>query len=97
MEMSRRASSDGRTLTFGFAGADAEALAAHTTAHIGGSLAFVVGDEVLAEPVIQSTITGGGLTLTLVDEDWPAERLREVAALVSSGPLPAPVTEAAGG
>lgn len=87
----------GPTLTFGFAGADAEALAAHTAGHVGEALAFVLGDEVLAVPVIQSPITGGGLTLTLVGGDWSAARIREVAALVSSGPLPAPVVEDAGG
>ncbi len=83
----------GPALTFTFVGSDAERLAAHTATHVAGQLAFVLGDEVLAVPVVQSPIEGGRLTLTLVGDDWSPERLRDVTAIVSSGPLPAPLVE----
>lgn len=84
-------------LTFRFAGGDAERLGAHTSTHTGEALAFVFGDEVVAVPVIQSPIKDGRLTLTLVGDQWPLDSLQELAALVSSGPLPAPLVEEAGG
>jgi len=88
----------GPAITFTFSGADAEDLASYTTAHVGGSVALALGDEILAVPVIQSPITGGVLQLAFAsDESWTPERLREVTTIVSAGPLPAPLREITGG
>jgi hypothetical protein len=81
------------SIVFTFSGTDAERIASYTTAHVGGSLAVAIGDEVLAVPVIQSPITGGSLQLTLANDStrWTPDRLREVTTVVSAGPLPAPL------
>jgi hypothetical protein len=85
-------------LAFTFSGADAERLAAETSTRVGEFVALAFGDEVVAVPLIQVPIRDGRMTLTLVnDGHWSAERLRELAALVSSGPLPAQVVEVPGG
>ncbi len=68
-------------------------LRALTTAAIGEQLAFVVDDQVLSAPTIAAPLTAGRLALSLGD-DAGAFEARELAAILRSGPLPAPLREA---
>lgn len=84
-------------LSFTFGDADAERLAALTRARVGQSVVLAFDDEILAVPIMRAPIEDGRLMLTLGGVDGLSpERLRELAALISSGPLQAPVTEDVG-
>jgi hypothetical protein len=87
----------GPAISFAFTGADAERLAEHTTTHVGEAMALVLSDDILAMPIIQAPIADGRMVVTLGSEDWSPDRLQELVGIVSSGPLPAPVVEDAGG
>ena len=64
-----------------------EAVAAYTTLHVGGQLPLVIDGFVLTAPIINSPITDGWIRLTAPD---PAPiPLLALAAMITSGPLPA--------
>jgi hypothetical protein len=78
----------------GFQGVDitlsavaSEAIATYTTQHVGGQLPLVLDGFVLTAPTINSPITDGVIRLTAPDP--PPIPLLALAAMITSGPLPA--------
>jgi preprotein translocase subunit SecD len=76
-------------ITFGAIGR--EAIATYTTEHVGGYLPLVLDGIVLTAPIIQSPITDGVIRLTAPFPAIDPESIPLVAlaALITSGPLPA--------
>jgi hypothetical protein len=68
--------------------------ATYPAAHIGDYLAITIDGQVLADPVIQSSIPNGEVQVTAagVGGFGPAEQANLVAVL-SSGPMPGPLTQ----
>jgi hypothetical protein len=64
-----------------------EAIATYTTQHVGGQLPLVLDGFVLTAPTINSPITDGVIRLTAPDP--PPIPLLALAAMITSGPLPA--------
>ncbi len=60
-----------------------------TRDHIGEQLAIVLDNEVISAPVIQSAITGGNGIIT---GNFTTESAEELALMLRSGALPAPLT-----
>jgi len=78
----------------GFQGVDitlsavaSEAIATYTSQHVGGWLPLVLDGFVLTAPTINSPITDGVMRLTAPDP--PPIPLLALAAMITSGPLPA--------
>ena len=59
-----------------------------TKDHVGEKLAIVLDDEVISAPTIQSAITGGSGVIT---GNYSSESAQELALLLRSGALPAPL------
>lgn len=59
-----------------------------TKNNVGEKLAIVLDDEVISAPTIQSAITGGSGVIT---GDYTSESAQELALLLRSGALPAPL------
>ncbi len=60
-----------------------------TSQNIGEQLAIVLDDEVISAPTIQSAITGGSGVIT---GNYTTQSAQELALLLRSGALPAPLT-----
>ena len=60
-----------------------------TSQHVNERLAIVLDDKVQSAPVIQEAITGGEARIT---GDFTMEEARDLAVVLRSGALPAPVT-----
>jgi hypothetical protein len=61
-----------------------KAVAAFTSAHVGGRMGLLVGGTALADPVIESPIMDGRLTML----GLTAQQARGFAILIQSGPVP---------
>ncbi len=66
----------------------ARRLAAYTTTHVGDHLPMALDGRVIADPLVMDTIAHGQIQLAGLPS---ADQARELAAVLRSGPLPAPV------
>ena len=80
-------------VTFDRAGA--RELGTLTAESVGKKLAIVLDDVIRSAPIVQSTITGGHLVITLGgdDRDREAREAQELVDVLRSGSLPAPLME----
>ncbi|HEX3130165.1 MAG TPA: hypothetical protein VH394_22710 [Thermoanaerobaculia bacterium] len=76
------------SIAFEIAPEAAEAFRKATGDHIGSNLAIVLDGEVLSAPRIYASIAGSGL----IEGRFTLGEVEEIAALMASGPLPAPVS-----
>lgn len=79
---------DEPSIAFEIAPEAAEAFRKATGDHVGSILAIVLDGEVLSAPRINAAIAGAGM----IEGRFTREEVLDMAALMTSGPLPAPVS-----
>lgn len=79
----------GFQVNFSFDGRGAKRFRDVTVNNVGRSFAIVLDDQIISYPRIQSPITGGSGRIT---GGFPPEEATELAVLIRSGALPAPLT-----
>jgi preprotein translocase subunit SecD len=84
-----------RVVTFQLTPAAATQFDAYTKAHIGQYFAIVLDGKVISAPTIQSEIPGGQVEISQSSAigGFPLDEANELAAILRTGPLPAPLVE----